>query len=150
MFENTGDGKFKDVSTDLGAYFQEENVGRGACLGDYDNDGDIDIYIVNLNSLNKFLRNNKGNQNNWLIINLKGTTSNRDGIGARVKISAGGKVQSTQKKSTTGYLSQNDPRLHFGLAKAESVDKIEIRWPSGKMQVLENVKANQILDVIEP
>jgi enediyne biosynthesis protein E4 len=150
MFENTGDGKFKDISTDLGAYFQEENVGRGACLGDYDNDGDIDIYIVNLNGLCKFLRNNKGNQNNWLILKLIGTTSNRDGIGARVKITAGGKVQTAQKKSTTGYLSQNDPRIHFGLAKTESVEKVEIRWPSGKVQVLENIKANQILDVKEP
>jgi enediyne biosynthesis protein E4 len=150
MFENIGDGKFKDVSTDLGVYFKEEYVGRGACLGDYDNDGDMDIYIVNLNGLNKFLRNNKGNQDNWLIINLKGTTSNRDGIGARVKITAGGRVQATQKKSTTGYLSQNDPRMHFGLAKAETVEKIEIQWPSGKVQTLENVKANQILDVKEP
>jgi hypothetical protein len=150
LFENTGDGKFKDISTDLGAYFHEEYVGRGACLGDYDNDGDIDIYIVNLNNVNKFLRNNKGNQNNWLILNLKGQTSNRDAIGARVKISAGDKVQISQKKSTTGYLSQNDPRIHFGLAKADTIEKIEIRWPSGKLQVLENVKANQILDVKEP
>jgi len=150
LFENTGDGKFKDVSIDLGKYFSEEYVGRGACLGDYDNDGDFDIYIVNLNDVGKFLRNNKGNQNNWLILRLEGTTSNRDGIGARVKISAGGREQFTQKKSTTGYLSQNDPRLHFGLAKNELVEKIEIKWPSGKVQVLENVKANQILDVKEP
>ncbi len=145
MFNNDGTGKFKDVSLELGKYFQRELVGRGACLGDYDNDGDLDIFIVNLNSHSVFLRNNKGNQNNWLTLNLIGTTSNRDGIGARVKLTSGGKVQTAQKKSTTGYLSQNDPRMHFGLAKNEIVDKIEIIWPSGKVQILENIKANQIL-----
>ncbi len=150
LFENMGDGKFKEVSNDLSKYFQEEYVGRGACLGDYDNDGDMDIYIANLNSRGMFLRNNKGNQNNWLIINLIGTSSNRDGIGSRIKISSGGKTQIAQKKSMTGYLSQNDPRLHFGLAKNSAIEKIEIKWPSGKIQVLENVSPNQILTVKEP
>ena len=150
LFENEGGGKFTDVSLKLGKYFQKELVGRGACLGDYDNDGDFDIFIVNLNDRGVFLRNNKGNQNNWLMLKLTGTTSNRDGIGARVKVTSGGKVQTAQKKSTTGYLSQNDPRLHFGLAKNEMVDRIEIKWSSGKIQVLENIKANQILTVTEP
>jgi hypothetical protein len=150
VFENLGNGKFKDVSWDLGSYFKKKLVGRGACFGDYDNDGDIDAYIVNLNDRGAFLRNNKGNQNNWIMLNLIGTTSNRDGIGARVKVTSGGKVQTAQKKSTTGYLSQNDPRMHFGLAKNEIVDRIEIKWPSGKLQVLENIKVNQILTVKEP
>ena len=150
VFENLGNGKFKDVSWDLGSYFKKKLVGRGACFGDYDNDGDIDAYIVNLNDRGAFLRNNKGNQNNWIMLNLIGTISNRDGIGARVKVTSGGKVQTAQKKSTTGYLSQNDPRMHFGLAKNEIVDRIEIKWPSGKLQVLENIKANQILTVKEP
>lgn len=150
LFENIENGKFKDVSVERGQYFREENVGRGACLGDYDNDGDIDIYITNLDSQGKFLRNNKGNQNNWVTLNLVGQTSNRDGIGSRIKLIAGGKVQTAQKKSTTGYLSQNDPRMHFGLEKNDVVEKIEIKWPSGKFQVLENIKANQILMVKEP
>lgn len=149
IFENIGGGKFQDVSTERGAYFQEEYVGRGACLGDYDNDGDFDAYIVNLNNRGMFLRNNKGNLNNWLLINLVGTTSNRDGIGARVKVTSGGQIQVSQKRNTTGYLSQNDPRMHFGLAKDETVEKIEIIWPSGKVQVLENIKANQILTITE-
>jgi len=150
LFENIGDGKFNEVSNDLGKYFQEEYVGRGACIGDYDNDGDLDIYIANLNSRGMFLRNNKGNQNNWLMLNLIGTTSNRDAIGARVKLTSGGKSQTTQEKSTTGYLSQNDHRLHFGLAKNSTIEKIEIKWPSGKIQVLENVSPNQIITVKEP
>jgi hypothetical protein len=150
LFENIENGKFKDVSVERGEYFREEYVGRGACLGDYDNDGDIDIYIVNLNDPGMFLRNNKGNQNNWLTLNLVGNQSNRDGIGSRIKLMAGGKVQTAQKKSTSGYLSQNDSRVHFGLMKNAVVEKIEIKWPSGKFQVLENIKANQILTVKEP
>lgn len=150
LFENVGNGKFKDVSTESGKYFLKELVGRGACFGDYDNDGDIDGYIVNLNDRGSFLRNNKGNQNNWISLNLIGTSSNRDGVGARIKLTAGGKVYVAQKKSTTGYLSQNDPRIHFGLAKNEKIDRIEIKWPSGITQVLENIKVNQILPVKEP
>jgi enediyne biosynthesis protein E4 len=150
VFENMGGGKFKDVSWDLGSYFKEKYVGRGSCFGDYDNDGDIDAYIVNLNDRGSFLRNNKGNQNNWITLNLIGTTSNRDGIGARIKLTSEGKSQTAQRISTTGYLSQNDPRVHFGLAKDTIVDKIEIKWPSGKVQVLENIKINQILTVKEP
>jgi len=150
LFENVGGGKFKDVSVERSEYFREEYVGRGACLGDYDNDGDFDAFVVNLDDRSIFLRNNKGNQNNWLLLKLVGTTSNHDGIGARLKVYAGGKVQTTQKRSTTGYLSQNDPRMHFGLAKNALVEKIEIKWPSGKLQVLENIKANQILTVKEP
>jgi hypothetical protein len=150
IFENTGDGKFRDISEKLGKYFLEEHVGRGACLGDYDNDGDIDIYVINLQDHGIFLRNNKGNQNNWLTLNLIGQTSNRDGVGSRIKLTAGGKVQIAQKKSTTGYISQNDPRIHFGLAKNDHVERVEIKWPSGKLQVLENIKANQIINVKEP
>lgn len=150
FFNNLGDGKFKDISNDLGSYFHEEYVGRGACLGDYDNDGDFDIYIANLNSRGVFLRNNKGSQNNWLMIELTGTTSNKDAIGARVKIISEGKAQIAQQKGPTGYLSQNDHRMHFGLGKNEIIEKIEIRWPSGKIQAIENTKSNQILHVTEP
>jgi hypothetical protein len=149
LLENIGGEKFVDVSLERGEYFKKEYVGRGACIGDYDNDGDMDVLVVNLNDSCRFLRNNKGNQNNWLILNLIGTSSNRDGIGARIKISSGGREQIAQKKSTTGYLSQNDPRIHFGLGKSEIVERIEIIWPSGKVQVLENISANQILEVKE-
>ncbi len=150
LFENEGGGKFRDVSLEKGSYFHKEFVGRGACMGDYDNDGDLDIFIVNLNDQAVFLRNNRGNENNWLVLDLTGTSGNRDAIGTTVKVTADSLVQTLQKKSTTGYLSQNDPRVHFGMAKHEKADKVEIKWPSGKTQVLENIKCNQILEVKEP
>lgn len=150
LFDNQGAGQFKDISNGLGKYFHDEYVGRGACLGDYDNDGDFDIYIANLNNRGIFLRNNKGNQNNWLMLELIGVKSNKDAIGARVKIVSGGTSQIAQQKGPTGYLSQNDHRMHFGLGKNDLVESIEIKWPSGKVQLIENTKANQILTVTEP
>jgi len=149
LFENVGDGKFKDVSVERGKYFEEELVGRGACFGDYDNDGDIDVYIVNLNDYGVLLRNDHGNEKNWIKIFLIGDASNRDAVGARIKITAGGKEQIAQKKSASGYLSQSDPRIHFGLGDAETVDRIEIIWPSGKVQVLDQIKGRQILTINE-
>ena len=149
LFENNGNGKFIDVSTERGAYFQEEKVGRGACFGDYDNDGDIDAYIVNLNDNGALIRNNKGNNSNWIFLDLIGETSNRDGIGTRVTLISGGIKQFAQKKSSSGYLSQNDPRMHFGLGNNEMIESIEIIWPSGKVQLLENIKAGQFLIVKE-
>lgn len=149
LFENGGNGKYTDVSVERGEYFKEELVGRGAAFGDYDNDGDIDVYIVNLHDYGVLLRNDHGNDNNWIKLNLVGTKSNRDGIGATVKITANGKEQITQKKSACGYLSQSDPRIHFGLGDANVVDKIEVTWPSGDVQVLEQIKAGQIITITE-
>jgi hypothetical protein len=149
LFENNGEGMFMDVSTERGAYFQQELVGRGACFGDYDNDGDIDAYIVNLEDHGALLRNNKGNQNNWIALHLIGVQSNRDGIGARVTVRYGGEQQVAQMKSSSGYLSQNDPRMHFGLGDHGTVDQIEVVWPSGIIQVLENIEAGQFLTITE-
>lgn len=149
LFENQNGEKFTDVSVERGKYFEKEMVGRGACFGDYDNDGDLDAYIVNLNDHGVLLRNNQGNNNNWILIKLVGTTSNRDGLGATIKITTGDVTQMAQKRSTTGYLSQNDPRIHFGLAQNTSIDKLEVSWPSGKKQILEDIKSNQILTVTE-
>jgi hypothetical protein len=150
LFEQVQNGKFEEVSVERGAYFKEEKVGRGACFGDYDNDGDIDAYLVNLHDKGILLRNNKGNENNWLLIHLQGNTSNRDGIGAKLRLEIAGKTVTSHKQSASGYLSQNDPRLHFGLGDHEMVNKIEVRWPSGKSQVLENIQAGQVLKITEP
>jgi hypothetical protein len=149
LFENIDGKTFKEVSVEHGEYFKKELVGRGACFGDYDNDGDIDAYIMNLNDRGVLLRNNKGNENNWLMIRLIGSKSNRDGIGARIKITVGDKVQAAQKKSTTGYLSQNDPRLHFGLGSNKKADLIEIIWPSEIVQKFKDVEANQVFVIKE-
>jgi enediyne biosynthesis protein E4 len=118
LFENDGKGSFIDVSVERGSHFQQERVSRGACFGDYDNDGDIDVYIVNLEDEGILLRNDHGNRNNWLIVHLMGSKSNRDANGTRIKLTAGGVTQVTQKKGGSGYLSQNDPRLHFGLGNS--------------------------------
>jgi hypothetical protein len=149
VFENLDGEKFRDASVDLGAYFQEELVGRGACFGDYDNDGDLDGYIVNLDDHGVLLRNNRGNENNWISFLLVGTESNRDAIGASVSITAGGKPQMALRRSTTGYLSQNDPRIHFGLATATGVETVEVKWPSGKISKLEKLQANQFVTITE-
>ena len=149
IFENIGNGNFRDVSGEQGPYFREAMVGRGGCFADYDNDGDIDVFIVNLHEEAVLLRNDIGNLNNWIMINLVGTESNRDGIGATVRITTGEITQTAQKTGGGQYLSNNDPRLHFGLSDHEVIDRIEISWPSGIEQILENVEVNQILTIEE-
>jgi hypothetical protein len=150
LFENLGHGRFRDASAERGRYFEVERVGRGAAFGDYDNDGDVDVFIVNLNDRGVLLRNEGGNANSWLLVRLVGRASNRDGVGARVTVVSGDTRQVLLKKNATGYLSQNDPRMHFGLGDAEIVDRIEVVWPSGTVQVLENVAVRQVLTVEEP
>lgn len=142
--------RFIDVSDRLGPDFQEEFVGRGSAAGDYDNDGDFDLLVLNLNAHARLLRNDGGNRANWIMIELTGTESNRDAIGTKVRITAGGRTQTRLRVSTSGYLSQSDHRLHFGLGNETQVSRIEIRWPSGKSQTLDSVAANQILRVTEP
>ena len=134
---------------DRGQYFQEELIGRGACFGDYDNDGDIDAFIVNLNTPAVLLQNVGGNKNSWVNLRLVGSTSNHDGVGARIRVVSGDQVQVAHKMSSSGYLSQNDPRLHFGLGTASQADSIEIIWPSGRKQILVNVPAGQFVTVTE-
>jgi len=151
LFRNNGDGTFTDVSLESGQYFHTKRTGRGAAYGDYDNDGDLDIFIVNidLKGTPVLLRNDGGNKNNWLTIKTIGTKSNRDGIGARIKVVAGDMVQIDEVKSASSYLSQADLRVHFGLGRHTKVDLVEIKWPSGVVQTLKNVRVNQILTVKE-
>jgi hypothetical protein len=150
LMRNQGDGTFEDVSDHSGQYFQEKYVGRGAAWADYDNDGDIDLLVVNLNDSAKLLRNDGGNRNNWLAVEakLKFPTGTRDAIGARVTVTTVSLRQIEDLIPVRGYLSQSDPRLHFGLGKAAYADSVEIRWPDGSVEKLEKVKANQFLKLV--
>ena len=149
MFRNTGRGIFENVSDQLGPDFQLPRVSRGAAIGDFDNDGDLDILINNCGQAPQLLRNDGGNANHWLEIFMIGTKSNRDGVGARVKVTAGDLVLYDQRKGGMSYQSAQDPRLHFGLGQRSSVDSIEILWPSGSVTKLGNIKTDQIIAVKE-
>ena len=149
IFLNVGGGKFQDVSADAGPFFATKSVGRGACFADYDNDGKVDAFLVNLGAPGVLLKNTSASTGHWLTITLAGTKSNRDGIGAKVEIEAGGVKQFTERVAGSGYLSQNDGRLHFGLGAQTKVDRITVTWPSGIRQVVEGVSANQVIAITE-
>jgi hypothetical protein len=149
MLLNVAGNRFENISDQLGDDFQKKFVGRGSAVGDYDNDGDMDILVLNLNNRPCLYRNDGGNQKNWLSIYLIGSKSNRDAIGSKIRLIMGDKSQTRWRVSSSGYLSQSDCRIHFGVGDNEQIDKVEIRWPTGKIQTLTNVKANQILEVKE-
>ena len=149
IFHNNGDGTYTDVSVTAGAYFSEPLVGRAAATADYDNDGDPDIVVMNSNQRAVLLRNDGGNSNNWLGLKLVGTQSNRDGIGAKVTVTAGNMTQIREVKSGSSYASGSDTRLLFGLGENRIVEKVSIVWQSGTTQELEGVAVNQILTIVE-
>jgi hypothetical protein len=147
LARNAGDGTFEDVSLQSGQFFREKYVGRGATHGDYDNDGDVDLLVVNLNDAPNLLRNDGGNRNRWLKVEarLKFPTGTRHALGARVTVTTGDLRQIEDLLPVRGYLGQADSRLHFGIGKAKLVDAVEIRWPDGVVEKFHNVKANQTL-----
>jgi hypothetical protein len=149
MFRNLGGGIFENVSDRLGLDFQLPQVSRGAAIGDFDNDGDLDILVNNNGQAPQLLRNDDDNANHWLEILLIGTKSNRDGVGARVKVTAGDLILYEQRKGGMSYQSAQDPRLHFGLAQRTKVDAIEILWPSGTVTKLSSLSGDQIVAVKE-
>lgn len=140
---------FFDVSEVSGEYFSQEYVGRGAAFGDYDNDGDVDVFIVNNDGPGVLLRNDGGNQNNWLKVLLIGVKSNSQAIGARLKLIAGESIQIRQAGSQGSYFSQNSLIQHFGLGNLFRIDSLEIIWPSGTKQVFENLAPNQLIKITE-
>ena len=150
LLENDGTGVFKDASQKGGAFFRTKFRGRGATVFDFDNDGRMDILTTNIADRPVLLRNRDTSGNTWIALDLEGTKSNRDGFGAKVTLKAGGRTVRAEARCPTTYLFQGDRRLHFGLGKASKVDSIEIAWPSGQSQRLENVRPGQILKVREP
>ncbi len=152
LLRNNGNGRFTDVSKTSGSFFTQRHVNRGVCFGDYDNDGYLDAFVNTLGGKGILLHNTptEDARNHWLTVKLVGTRSNRDGYGAALEAVAGDLHQYVQAVSGSGYLSQSDSRPHFGLGSHERVDKLIVRWPSGTVQTLENIKADQILTVREP
>jgi hypothetical protein len=150
LFRGLGNGNFADVSRDAGPVMSVRTTSRGACFADYDNDGKMDAFVVNLGAKGTLLHNVSTDTGHWIGIKLVGTKSNRDGIGARVEVLAAGKRQTAERVAGSGYLSQNDPRLHFGLGAATTIDKLIVHWPSGREQTLEKLSVDRVLTVEEP
>ncbi|HOK46096.1 MAG TPA: CRTAC1 family protein, partial [Bryobacteraceae bacterium] len=148
VFRNLGGGRFEELLGQAGPGVEAMHSSRGCAFGDFDNDGDVDILIVNQNEPPSLLRNDLQGGGHWIKVKLQGVKSNRSAIGARVTVRYGGKVQAQEVMSQSSYLSVNDSRLHFGLGAAETVD-IEIRWPLGLVEKLERVAADQLIYVTE-
>jgi hypothetical protein len=149
LFENTNGRRFAEISRQAGPGFAKDGVGRALVAGDIDNDGDIDLIVTNNGGATEVLRNNGGNARNAIEIRLVGTRGSRDGIGARVTVSAGGRTQVREVKSGSSYLGQNDLRAHVGLGMSTRVDRIDVRWPGGRIDTVRDVAVNQIVTITE-
>jgi enediyne biosynthesis protein E4 len=150
VYKNLGNGHFKDVSATMGPGITARYSSRGAAFGDFDNDGGMDVLILNMNELPSLLKNVGGNKQNWIKIKLVGTKCNRTAIGARVRVVTGKHIQMNEVSSGASVMSQNDLRLHFGLGSLETVDLIEVKWPTTqKLEKFTQVKASQIITIRE-
>ncbi len=150
IFRNLGGGRFRDASGDSGAPFQELHSARGCAFGDLDDDGDLDIVVNNIDEPPSLLRNDGGNRGQWIGFRLAGKGGNRGAIGARVTVVAGPLKQTDEIHAGASHLSSNDPRLHFGLGTTTAADRVEIRWPSGRRQVLTTLPAGRYHLISEP
>jgi hypothetical protein len=148
VYRNLGGGKFEELSTEAGPGVLEAHSSRGVAFGDFDNDGDLDILVMNMNEPPSLLRNDMTGSNHWLKVKLVGVTSNRSAIGAVVIASYGDRKQAQAVLAQSSYLSVNDRRLHFGLG-AESKASLEIRWPNGGREMIPNVAADRLVVVME-
>jgi len=148
LFRNLGNGTFLEIPAESQPALNARHVSRGCAFGDFDNDGDLDILIMNQNEPPSLLRNDAPPGNRWIKIRLHGTRSNRSAIGARVVVRSGGKAQVQEVMSQSSYVSCNDPRLHFGLGAAEAVE-LEVRWPLGTIEVHKSVPANRLITLTE-
>jgi enediyne biosynthesis protein E4 len=149
LFQNTNGRRFAEVSKQAGPGFSVQTVGRTLIESDIDNDGDVDLVITNNGGPLEVLRNNVGRDGHAIEMRLVGVRSNRNGIGARVTVTAQGRAQMREVKSGSSYLGQNDLRVHFGLADATRIEKIDIRWPTGDVETIRDLAADQIVTVTE-
>ena len=149
LYVNKGDGTFCDATEQGGAILSELHVSRGAAFGDLDNDGNIDIVVEDLDASPMILKNEGDKSNHWITLELGAKQGNPLAIGARIKITTGKVVQTEEIRSGGSYLSQNDLRVHFGLGKATKIDEIEIRWNSGKVEMIKDVAADKFYGVLE-
>jgi len=149
LFHNRGDGTFEEVGRESGPGLTVRKVSRGLATADYDNDGDLEILVSNMNGAPDLLRHLRKNPNHSILVKTVGTKSNRDGIGAEVKVTAGNLTQYDTVRSGGSYLSSSDLRLHFGLGTRTAIDRIEVRWPSGKTQTVEQPPVDHILVIKE-
>jgi hypothetical protein len=149
VYRNLGNGRFKDVTAQCGPGVLTPHSSRGCAFGDFDNDGDVDVLIMNMNEPPSLLRNGYIGGNNWIQLKLIGVKSNRSAVGARVRLKAGGRLQAQELSSQSSYYSHNDPRLHFGLGSSRKADQIEIRWPSGQTEVINDIPSNQMVMIKE-
>jgi hypothetical protein len=150
VYHNEGNGKFEDVSAQMGSGIAERYSSRGAAFGDFDNDGGIDVLVLNMNDPPSLLRNIGGNKNNWIKIKLIGTHCNRTAVGARVRVLNGKHAQMDEVHTGGSVMSQSDLRLHFGVGQAKNIDLIEVKWPTTwKTEKFANVEVNQILTIKE-
>ena len=146
---NTGRGKFVNVSAKCGDGLAVKLSSRGAAFDDLDNDGDVDVVILKSRREPTILRNDSPRGHHWIQIRLKGTKTNRDGVGARVKVVAGNLTQIAEVHSGRGYQSHYGTRLHFGLGKRDRIDRIEVRWIGGGVDVFKNIRVDRLVTLSE-
>jgi hypothetical protein len=149
VFRNADGRRFENVSATSGAGATSAHSSRGAAFGDFDNDGDLDVLVFNMNEPPSLLRNDYAGPNHWLAIRLEGTSSNRSALGATVRVTAGGRTQAQAVLSQSSYYSHDDLRLHFGLSAASAAEKIEVTWPSGRVETLTNVVGGRVVVIRE-
>ena len=149
LYQNQGNGRFLELTEELGGGLLTRKSARGAAFSDYDNDGDVDILVINLDDRPSLLRNEGENRNHWVTLRLVGRKSNRDAAGARITAEVGDRTQTTEVRCGGSYLSHNDSRVHFGLGQETHVKRLEIRWPSGLVENFRDIQGDQFLQVTE-